>query len=76
MRREFESAGLNLEDLDDNPIQQFEAWFQDARVAGILEPNAMSLATVDESGQPTLRTVLLKYFDDNGFVFFYQLRKS
>lgn len=78
MRREFESAGLNREDLNDNPIEQFELWFQDARTAGILEPNAMTLATVDESGQPTVRTVLLKYFDEHGFVFFtnYESRKA
>ena len=78
MRREFESAGLQRETLNDNPVQQFETWFQDARTAGLLEPNAMSLATVDEHGQPTLRTVLLKYFDENGFVFFtnYESRKA
>ena len=78
MRREFESAGLNREDLNNDPVQQFELWFQDARNAGILEPNAMSLATVDESGQPTVRTVLLKYFDEHGFVFFtnYESRKA
>lgn len=78
MRREFESSGLNEEDLNQDPIIQFENWFQDARNAGILEPNAMSLATVDNTGQPTLRTVLLKYFDKHGFVFFtnYESRKA
>jgi len=78
MRREFESSGLNEEDLNKDPIIQFENWFQDARNAGILEPNAMSLATVDNTGQPTLRTVLLKYFDEHGFVFFtnYESRKA
>jgi len=78
MRREFESSGLNEEDLNQDPIIQFESWFQDARNAGILEPNAMSLATVDNTGQPTLRTVLLKYFDEHGFVFFtnYESRKA
>lgn len=78
MRREFESSGLNFEDLNSDPILQFENWFQDARNAGILEPNAMSLATVDTNGQPALRTVLLKYFDEHGFVFFtnYESRKA
>ncbi|MAR91316.1 MAG: pyridoxamine 5'-phosphate oxidase [Pseudomonadales bacterium] len=78
MRREFESAGLNAEDLHPDPIVQFEQWFQDAREAGILEPNAMSLATVDPTAQPTIRTVLLKYFDAEGFVFFtnYESRKA
>ncbi|MCH8497818.1 MAG: pyridoxamine 5'-phosphate oxidase [Marinobacter sp.] len=70
MRREFESDGLDREDLDDNPIQQFAHWFQAARDADILEPNAMSLATATADGQPSLRTVLLKYFDETGFVFF------
>jgi len=78
MRREFESAGMNREDLHEDPVQQFEIWFHAARDAGILEPNAMSLATVDGNGQPTIRTVLLKYFDHNGFVFFtnYESRKA
>lgn len=78
MRREFESSGLNEEDLNNDPVIQFESWFQDARTAGLLEPNAMSLATVDSNGQPTLRTVLLKYFDEHGFVFFtnYESRKA
>jgi pyridoxamine 5'-phosphate oxidase len=78
MRRDFESDGLNWEQLDDNPVQQFQAWFEDARKADILEPNAMSLATADGDGQPDLRTVLLKYFDDSGFVFYtnYGSRKA
>ena len=70
MRREFESSGLDRTDLDDNPVQQFAQWFQAARDADILEPNAMSLATATADGQPSLRTVLLKYFDESGFVFF------
>lgn len=78
MRRDFESEGLDLEHLDNNPVRQFEHWFQDARDAQILEPNAMSLATTGEDGQPDLRTVLLKYFDDRGFVFYtnYGSRKA
>lgn len=78
MRREFESEGLNREALSNNPIQQFETWFGDARKAGILEPNAMSLATTGADGMPDLRTVLLKYFDDQGFVFYtnYESRKA
>ncbi|WP_166268745.1 pyridoxamine 5'-phosphate oxidase [Marinobacter caseinilyticus] len=78
MRREFESDGLDRDDLDANPTRQFERWFTDAREAGILEPNAMSLATSDRDGVPDLRTVLLKYFDDQGFVFYtnYGSRKA
>ncbi len=78
MRREFESEGLDRDDLDDNPIRQFQRWFDDAREAGILEPNAMSLATAGADRLPDLRTVLLKYFDEQGFVFYtnYNSRKA
>ncbi|AKO51118.1 pyridoxine 5'-phosphate oxidase [Marinobacter psychrophilus] len=78
MRRDFESDGLDRDQLDDNPMQQFQVWFEDARKADILEPNAMSLATAGNDGLPDLRTVLLKYFDDSGFVFYtnYGSRKA
>ncbi len=78
MRRDFESAGLDREALDNNPVRQFERWFEDARTAGILEPNALSLATAGADGLPDVRTVLLKYFDDSGFVFYtnYGSRKA
>lgn len=78
MRRDFESEGLDRDALDNNPVRQFQGWFEDAREAGILEPNAMSLATTGSSGMPDLRTVLLKYFDEHGFVFYtnYGSRKA
>jgi len=78
MRREFESEGLDRDALDDHPVRQFQNWFNEARSAGILEPNAMSLATTGSSGMPDLRTVLLKYFDERGFVFYtnYGSRKA
>ncbi|MFC4257463.1 pyridoxamine 5'-phosphate oxidase [Marinobacter lacisalsi] len=78
MRRDFESEGLDREQLDSDPVRQFEHWFNDAREAGILEPNAMSLATTGADQQPDLRTVLLKYFDHQGFVFYtnYGSRKA
>lgn len=78
MRRDFESAGLDREALDNHPVQQFERWFEEARTAGILEPNAMSLATAGADAMPDIRTVLLKYFDDAGFVFYtnYGSRKA
>jgi len=78
MRRDFESNGLDREDLDNNPVRQFGQWFEEARTAAILEPNAMSLATVGADGFPDIRTVLLKYFDDAGFVFYtnYHSRKA
>lgn len=78
MRREFESEGLNRETLSSDPLTQFEIWFGDAREAGILEPNAMSLATAGADSMPDIRTVLLKYFDERGFVFYtnYESRKA
>jgi pyridoxamine 5'-phosphate oxidase len=78
MRRDFESEGLDREHLNDDPVAQFRAWFDDARNAGILEPNAMSLATTGSDQMPDLRTVLLKYFDSQGFVFYtnYGSRKA
>ena len=78
MRRDFESDGLDRDGLNPDPVQQFEAWFNDARTAGILEPNAMSLATSDRESRPDVRTVLLKYFDNQGFVFYtnYGSRKA
>jgi pyridoxamine 5'-phosphate oxidase len=61
---------LHKQDLDRNPFRQFENWFQAATKAGLHEPNAMSLATVSAKGTPSLRTVLLKVWDERGFVFF------
>jgi pyridoxamine 5'-phosphate oxidase len=69
LRREFTKGGLNRSDLDDSPFRQFDVWFSQAKEAGVIEPSAMSLATSIESGLG-IRTVLLKFFDDKGFVFF------
>ena len=73
LRREYTEYGLRLEDLKPDPFEQFELWFQQATAAGVLEANAMSLATVSSEGQPAQRTVLLKYLDCDGFVFFTNL---
>ncbi len=70
LRREYTQAGLERSTLADNPFQQFSLWFQQAVEGEVLEPNAMQVATVSASGKPTLRTVLLKSYDDNGFVFY------
>jgi len=77
-RRLAMQQGLELEDLNPDPIPQFEQWFGQSIASGIPEPNAMSLATVAADGQPSLRTVLLKVFDRHGFVFFtnYASRKA
>jgi pyridoxamine 5'-phosphate oxidase len=76
IRREYDHGALSRDDLDPDPIRQFERWFDDARAADLAEPNAMSLATAGEDGQPTARTVLLKYFDSSGFVFFTNTESS
>lgn len=70
LRDEWMSHGLTRQELNPDPFRQFELWFTQAIESGIAEPNAMSIATVDVSGQPWLRTVLLKFYDENGFVFF------
>ncbi|MBK1882613.1 pyridoxamine 5'-phosphate oxidase [Luteolibacter pohnpeiensis] len=77
-RKEYSSRGLRRADLNPNPAQQFADWFAQATEVGFHEPNAMSLASVDESGMPFQRIVLLKSFDDQGFTFFtnYTSRKA
>ncbi len=64
------AEGLNREQLSDEPIAQFELWMKQAIDAGLKDPTAMTLATVDEHGWPSQRIVLLKHFDQQGFVFF------
>ena len=70
LREEYTRDGLSREDLTPNPVEQFERWFRQAQESEIPEPNAMSIATATAAGVPSLRTVLLKYFDHTGFVFF------
>jgi pyridoxamine 5'-phosphate oxidase len=70
LRQEYISTGLNRDDLSANPFDQFQHWFEQARAADLIELNAMSLATVARDGSPSIRTVLLKIIDRNGFVFF------
>ena len=69
LREEYALESLEIDDADANPYQQFEKWYRQASEAELLEPNAMVLSTVDASGRPAQRTVLLKYFDEHGFVF-------
>ena len=78
LRKDFTKGGLTREELNPNPFQQFEVWFKQAVEAQLTEPNAMSLATVSKTGAPTIRTVLLKMFDETGFVFFtnYESKKA
>jgi len=77
LRKEFRQNGLNRSELDNDPFKQFSLWFTQAVKLGIVEPSAMSLATAEEK-EIGIRTVLLKHFDDKGFVFFtnYGSKKS
>lgn len=68
--KEYVKNGLKKADLAEDPFQQFERWYQEADSAGLKYPNAMSLATAGADHMPTIRTVLLKLYDRNGFVFF------
>jgi pyridoxamine 5'-phosphate oxidase len=70
LRRSYTQQTLDEADTHADPFVQFEQWFQEAVNSQLLEPNAMSLATVDSTGQPSARIVLLKGFDQHGFIFF------
>lgn len=78
LRREYTQAGLSRATLDENPFQQFETWFQQANDNQLLDANAMQVATATPDGKPSLRTVLIKAFDEQGFVFYtdYQSQKA
>lgn len=70
MRENYPEQPICQENLLSNPFEQFQAWFTAAITAKIAEPNAFSLATLSENKQPNLRTVLLKSFNEAGFVFY------
>jgi len=72
-RRDYVRGPLEREHLDVDAISQFQQWFEEACEHIDIEPNAMTLATVDSSGAPAARIVLLKFFDREGFVFFTNL---
>lgn len=78
LRRDYKAASLSINDVDADPVVQFETWFGDAEKAGVYEPNAMTLATAGNDGRPSARIVLLKGFDKNGFIFYtnYESRKG
>lgn len=73
MRQDYQANGLSENDVDNDPIVQFQRWFEDAVDGGVYEPNGMTLATVDDQGQPTARIVLLKIVDHRGLAFFTNL---
>ena len=70
LRKNYTQAGLLESEIVANPFEQFKLWFEQAVAADILEPNAMTVATVTDEGKPSARIVLLKDFDDRGFVFY------
>jgi pyridoxamine 5'-phosphate oxidase len=78
LRKEYTRAGLHETDVAPDPIEQFRKWFEEALAAGLHEPNAMTLATATSNGRPSARVVLLKGFDEGGFVFYtnYEGRKG
>lgn len=78
MRISYERGSLDEAQAAPEPLRQFEAWFADAVNSGVLEPNAMTLATVGADGRPSTRIVLLKGFDAAGVVFYtnYRSRKA
>ena len=75
---DFSRSPLLIEELESDPIVQFEKWFSEAWDENYPMPHAMSLATASAEGLPTVRTVLLKRYDPRGFVFFtnYGSRKA
>ncbi|WP_323658996.1 pyridoxamine 5'-phosphate oxidase [Pectobacterium versatile] len=70
IRREYTRGGLRRSDLPANPLDLFERWLKQACDAKLADPTAMSVATVDEHGQPYQRIVLLKHYDEKGMVFY------
>ena len=70
LRQDYFLRGLRRADLDPDPIRQFNHWLHEALAQQIIEPNGMTLATVDADGQPWTRTVLLKVCDERGFTFY------
>src|SRR6218665_269776 len=78
LRHDFSMQTLNEDDVNKNPVQQFEKWFKEAVDAKVNEPNAMALSTVSADHKPSTRIVLMRNFDNNGFVLYtnYTSRKG
>ena len=78
LRQSYEKNVLLESQASASPLEQFSRWFDEAQAAKVPEPNAMTLATVDASGQPSARIVLIKGYDERGFTFFtnYESRKG
>jgi pyridoxamine 5'-phosphate oxidase len=78
LRKEYTRNGLTESVADADPVEQFRKWFEEALAADLHEPNAMTLGTATPGGRPSARIVLLKGFDERGFVFYtnYEGRKA
>ena len=76
LRENYTRAGLDRDQLHESPFKQFDLWFRQALEANLTEPNAMVLATSDSTGRVFSRTVLLKAFDEQGFVFYTNYESS
>ena len=78
LRKEYSRATLDESTVANDPIEQFMSWFKEAQGSGVVEPNAMTLATVAQDGRPSARVVLLKGVGDDGFIFYsdYRSRKA
>ena len=70
IRKKYSKIELNEKTMSKDPFEQFDIWYKEVLNSGISEPNAMVTATADSEGIPTVRTVLLKSYDNRGFVFF------
>ena len=75
-RKEYAAHGIDRHELREAPLAQFKAWFDQAKTAGVVEPNAMVLSTNGLDGFPSSRTVLLKAADERGFSFFTNYRSK
>ncbi len=69
-RKEYAAPGIDRHELHEGPLAKIKAWFDQAKTAGVVEPNAMVLSTSGLDGFPSSRTVLLKAADERGFSFF------
>jgi pyridoxamine 5'-phosphate oxidase len=78
LRRNYKLKSLDVKDVNLNPFEQFSQWFDEVMNSGLIEPNALILATSDKNGKPSVRALLLKGFSEKGFVFYsnYESRKG
>ncbi len=70
LRQEYKAATLSEKEVASDPISQFSKWFSEAMASGLTEPNAMTLATATAEGKPSARIMLLKGFEERGFIFY------